>query len=215
MLNIYFLDTDEYQFSDGLRKDIEWVVKSAEKEVRELLPQLAKYLNFTFLPSKKVIPETGEVGMAAGINWIQISINPWHQTPIEEIVHKEIRRTVFHEANHLTRLKTTEWGGTLIADAIFEGLGTVFERDFADGRPKWGEYDPSVIGCWTNEVLALDSEKINRQHWFFDHPDGRRWIAYRVGTYVVDQAIKNTPGENAATLVDRPAADILKMAKMN
>ena len=215
MLNIYFLHTDEYQFSNDLQKRIEQVVQGAEKEVRKLLPQLAEYLNFTFLPSKNVIPETGEVGRAANKNWIQIALNPWHERPIEEIVDAEIRRTVFHEANHLVRMKAIEWGGTLIADAIFEGLGTVFERDFAGSKPKWGEYDTAVIRDWTEEVLSLDSEKANRQHWFFDHPDGRRWIAYKVGTYVVDQAIKNNPNENAATLVDRPADDILKRAKLN
>jgi hypothetical protein len=46
----------------------------------------------------------------------------------------------------------------------------------------------------------------------FQHPDGRRWIAYKVGTYLVDRAIAAS-GKSSAELVLTPTREVLEMAR--
>ncbi len=45
----------------------------------------------------------------------------------------------------------------------------------------------------------------------YQHPDGRRWIGYRAGTYIADRAISES-GRSAAELVLIPNEEILKLA---
>lgn len=212
MVEIRFVGTEQYQFPDEIKERITEVIGDAETEAKALLPKLSTNLSLTVKAGKEVIPEKGEVGRALGVDSIEVVIDPHHKRPILEIIDTEFRRMFFHEAHHTVRMATSKFKESLVSDAIFEGLGTVFERDFAGGEQPWGQYDNSVIHDWALELLSLDDNSINRRDWFFDHPDGRRWIAYRVGTYIVDQAIKNNPGMTATTLVDVSSKDILAMS---
>ena len=45
----------------------------------------------------------------------------------------------------------------------------------------------------------------------FKHPDGRRWIGYRAGVYIVDQAQKKA-GLSATNLVNASTYDVLRYA---
>jgi hypothetical protein len=45
----------------------------------------------------------------------------------------------------------------------------------------------------------------------FQHPDGRRWIGYRAGTYIADRAIAAS-SRSAAELVQTPTGEILSLA---
>ena len=48
-------------------------------------------------------------------------------------------------------------------------------------------------------------------HWMFRHPDGRRWIGYRAGTYIADQAILAS-GRSAADFFNTATEEILRMS---
>jgi hypothetical protein len=92
---------------------------------------------------------------------------------------------------------------------VSEGLATAFERDAAGRRPRWGEYSQEAAG-WVAELLRLPLTAPYNE-WMFLHPDGRRWIGYRAGTYIADRAIAAS-GLSAAQLVLVPTDEILKMA---
>ena len=78
---------------------------------------------------------------------------------------------------------------------ISEGLATAFQRDFSGWRPPWGDYEEDVL-AWVGELLKLpESERWDQ--WMYQHPDGRRWIGYRAGTYIADRAISES-GRSAA-----------------
>ncbi|MBW3589974.1 MAG: DUF2268 domain-containing protein [Actinobacteria bacterium] len=49
------------------------------------------------------------------------------------------------------------------------------------------------------------------QQWMFSHPDGRRWIGYRTGTFIADQATLKS-GLSSAELVRTPTEEILKLS---
>ncbi len=92
---------------------------------------------------------------------------------------------------------------------VSEGLATAFERDSGGRQPPWGEY-PEQVRTWVHELLRLPLSA-PYHHWMFHHPDGRRWIGYRAGTYIADEAIAAS-GRSAAELVLTPTDEILKMA---
>jgi uncharacterized protein YjaZ len=92
---------------------------------------------------------------------------------------------------------------------VSEGLATAFERDFVGRTPPWGDYGEEVR-AWVSELLKLPPSA-PYHHWMFQHPDGRRWIGYRAGTYIADQAIARS-GRSAAQLVLTPTNEILAVA---
>lgn len=89
------------------------------------------------------------------------------------------------------------------------GLATAFERDAGGARPLWGEYQNNVRE-WVEELLTLPVDAPYQQ-WMFSHPDGRRWIGYRTGTFIADQATLKS-GLSSAELVRTPTEEILKLS---
>jgi Predicted Zn-dependent protease (DUF2268) len=205
-MNIFFLDTDEYQFDDSFRNLAGNILETAENDVRALVPTLAQKLNITFLPSRRVRPDTGETARTPNKFWIQFAYDPWFKEDLKTIATKELRRAFFHEANHAARYKSADWHTSIINDAIFEGIAVAFERDSAPSNPPFARYDPDIIQSWSQELISLGNSEENRQQWFFDHPDGRSHIAYKVGTY--------NPDETAATLTTKSAEEILKLSQI-
>ena len=95
---------------------------------------------------------------------------------------------------------------------MFEGLATVFERG-AGWSPPYGQYPEDEIEAWADELFAQPVDHTFNQ-WKFQHPDGRRWISYRVGTWVVDQAVTRS-GRSAADLVWEPTRAIVELAGLD
>ena len=94
---------------------------------------------------------------------------------------------------------------------VSEGMATAFERDFAGASPPWGDY-PDDISTWVDELIALPMSAFGSYaKWMFKHPDGRRWIGYRAGTYIVDQAMAAS-GLSSAELVLTGTAEVLQLA---
>lgn len=95
---------------------------------------------------------------------------------------------------------------------VAEGLASVFERDEAHREPPWAAYpSPEIITLgWVRELLGLPPSADYRA-WMFLHADGRRWIGYRAGTFIVDRAIAASH-LNATDLVRIPTSEILSMA---
>jgi len=208
-----FLDTEDGRFfSEEARTAIREVCAVSEHDIRVVLPELPPTIEAAAQAGSFVIPETGEVGMAvppARVNWI---VDPSRPGGIAAIARLHLRHTLFHECHHLVRfahLRDPEVTPTLMDRVVSEGLATAFERDFGGWRPPWGEYPTDVHG-WAQELLKLpDSEPSS--HWMFRHPDGRRWIGYRAGTYIADRAIAAS-GRSAAELVLTPTNEILRIA---
>ena len=58
-------------------------------------------------------------------------------------------------------------------------------------KPLWGLYDKKVIKDWVEEIRALPDGIVNDEYLYL-HSDGRKWIGYKVGTYIVDEAMKKS-----------------------
>lgn len=200
--------TSEPAFSREEKKAIQQIADATVNDARALLPMLPPELRLTVRTDTHVIPETGETAESIPPNEIVWKVDPGRN--VLHTIQTQLRPTLFHELHHIARAVTTSTN-TLVDMAITEGLATAFERDVAHVTPPWGEPPPDGIG-WTREVLRVP-ENDRRDQWLFDHPDGRRWVAMRTGTFVVDRATKNT-GKSPAEMVALPSAQILEMAKI-
>ncbi|HLF99499.1 MAG TPA: DUF2268 domain-containing putative Zn-dependent protease [Acidimicrobiia bacterium] len=190
MFVVHFLDTDACKFTAAERKAVASVVAGVEDEVRPRLPLLDTHVNVTVEPSDHVIPELGIGAFTPGRHLISVRLDPRHGSSLEAIIESELFSTLVHEACHAARYVGYAKEASdqrPIAAAVFEGLGTVFEREVTGRVPPWGSYDPEVIDSWIDELLALPGGT-DSIPWRFTHPDGRRWIAYRAGTRVIERA---------------------------
>ena len=127
------------------------------------------------------------------------------------IAQAQLRSTMFHELHHQVRGWMQRGGrpkGGLLDAVVSEGLATAFERDVAGSSPPWGKY-PAEVADWDVELRALPDDADFMQ-WMVLHDDGRRWIGYRTGTYIADQAIAMT-GKTAAELATTSTDEILRL----
>lgn len=154
------------------------------------------------------------MGEAIDERHVRWTIDPTTFGGVGPIASANLRATLFHECHHLVRL----WvggekirSGSVMDAVVAEGMATAFERDFTGRVPLWSVYPVDVAG-WVSELLALPKSELRfRDRWMYQHPDGRRWIAYRAGTYVVDRA-RAASHRSAADLVLVPTDAILKLA---
>lgn len=208
-----YLDTDDRRFfSEEARTAIREVCDMADPELRALLGGLPPSIELAVQTGSLVIPETGEVGAAVARDRVTWIVDPSRSGGVATIARSQLRFTLFHEFHHLVRGWVFRGGHprtSFMDGVVSEGLATAFERDAGGRRPPWGEY-PEDVRAWVAELLDLPLTA-NYDQWMFRHPDGRRWIGYRAGTYIADQAIAAS-GCSAAKLVLTPTAEILRIA---
>lgn len=212
MIVCEFAYTKTYGFAEDVRAAVQGVCEATERELRALLPALPPRVELHVVAGTRVIPETGETGGAVTPCLVVWAIDPTRPEGVESIVRSRLRPTLFHEFHHLVR-GWVMYGGeppeSFMHGVVCEGLATAFERDAAGSRPPWGEY-PDDVESWVTELLSLPLSA-SYEDWMFQHPDGRRWIGYRAGTFIADRAIQSS-GLSAAALAQTPTEDILRMA---
>lgn len=199
-------------FSEHDRALVTSIATAAYHEVQELLPSFGEAVTLTVSAGGEVIPETGEVGAALAPGHVLWVVDPSRPGGVSTIAREHLRATLFHEFHHLARgyvMTGSESPITLIDSVVSEGLATAFARDYASYDAPWGHY-PDNVAAWVQELLALPPGT-SYQEWMFDHPDGRRWIGCRAGTFVADHAIQAS-GHSAAGLVATSTEDILDLA---
>ncbi len=199
---------DPYAFSRDERNAIEEIAEKSVAEVRRLLPDVPRPIILRVNSSPNVNPETGESGENAQPNFLVWEVDPHHPGGVPAVIREQLRPMLFHELHHLVRA-TRFVDVKLKEHVIREGLATAFERDAAGASPPWAASSPEIVS-WSREVLALPDDT-PRDPWLAQHPDGRRWIGLRVGTYLVDRAMKAS-GKTAADLVFTATDRVLELA---
>ncbi len=202
-VQVEFYTIDGYTFSDEDKRALRSIANETALEVRRLLPELPELLRLKVQPGHDVIPETGEGASAFPPDSVYWTVDPKRAT---ETIQQQLRPTLFHEFHHLVRDAKLP-RGTILDAAISEGLATVFERDYAGAAAPWGKY-PAEVSAWAAELRALPPSA-SRQEWLFRHPDGRRWIGFKVGTYLVEHALSST-GKSLLTLTYAGTEEIVR-----
>jgi hypothetical protein len=199
---------NSYAFSSEERRAIADIASQAAAEVRRHLPALAGRLTVRIRTGSDVIAETGETGTVAAPDLVVWTIDPNRPEGALAIIRTQLRGSLFHELHHLVR-DTALASPSLMDRVVTEGLATAFERDYAGVRVPWGDYGPEVNG-WVDELLRLPPDTPPGA-WLYSHPDGRRWIGLKAGTYLADRA-RERSGCSASALVSATTAEVLRLA---
>jgi uncharacterized protein YjaZ len=206
--DVVFYRYDGYTFSGAEQRTIRTIAENAVRDARVLLPNLPANLTIRVNPGKKVNDEIGATSSHSLPNVVYWTVDPSRHGGVAEIARTHLRATLFHHFHRLARLKHRP-DVTLMDHVVSLGMATAFERDAGGKAYPWGLY-PGDVTAWVAELIALPAtDDLNR--WMFRHPDGRRWVGIRAGTYLVDRAM-SASGKSAAELVSLPSAEIIRLA---
>jgi hypothetical protein len=194
-----------YPFTPTERRTVARIAAATWLEVRRLLPTLPAQITLRVDSGTDVIAELGTAATPMPPNGIAVTIDAGRPEGVVTLVEAHLRATLFHELHHLVRLNAVP-ATTLMDHVVLEGLASAFERDFASARYPWSQY-PDDVPVWLDELMALPPST-NHRDWMAAERDGRRWIGYKAGTYLVDRAMKKT-GRTSAELATTPTAEIV------
>lgn len=213
-MNIVFTVSSEWEkFPSGFKDEVKNVVSEAAEESSKLLPNLSKNVNIVICTGDWVIYETGGNGWSYNKDLLILTLDPDFKGD-REIQQSYISATVYHELNHCSRYASKYTTNSFMESAIMEGLATVFERDYGKSKPQWGIYDAAECKKWVKEIRDLGKD-INHGEYMYTHSDGRRWIGYKTGTYLVDQAVKNSGRDVIDLTTNASYKEIFNLATSN
>jgi hypothetical protein len=212
-MKVYVFESGKWDASarNGFSQtDAATVLETAARKAMEQLPQVAGDINIAIRPHfLGIIPEYGVGGYTHDSTFVEIKFDEKIPYGVEKL-KEYLLQTVFHELNHAARYATTEYDSSFMNYVITEGLATVFERDYAESDALYAQYeDDETMQLWLAEIKNGDWDK--KDELFFDNPDGRKWIGYKVGTWLIDKAVKNS-GKTVVDLTSLPCGDIVKFA---
>lgn len=201
------------ELSEEFHKNYIKGVKSAHKKAAKLLPFGYDHISFFVQPrTQRLIKITHDNGCTYNSSLIELAFDPEYARKHPAQIVKQVNAMVFHEMNHAARLHLRIWHKSFLDSCVLEGLATVFAREYAGYDAPWGEYSEPEAKEWLKEIKKA-GKGIQFDEYMYTHPDGRKWIGYKCGTYIIDQANKNS-GKSIIELTQMECKDILGLAKV-
>ncbi len=196
------------------------IVQAYYNEARDLMPELPKDIKLYFY-DKIIIPGYASGGFAYAPDTITIGFDDTYEDDSEK--WHQLRGSIMHESYHLAQdFIGFDMNGEprplppAIEQAIYEGAATVFEREYTVAKKGIGyaEYLDSVtMKQWVKEVQALTGDYDVNKWMFYDPDTDRKWVLYRTGVFIIDQAIQNS-GLSILDFRHKSADEILKIANL-
>lgn len=186
-------------------------IANATTDAARLLPSSFTYLNIVVSPtvSEWVIPETGVMGITYNDEYISLTFDAAIPYGLDSL-RRALRSTTFHEMVHATTFVHDPWQSSALFGTVTEGLATVFERDYSgEAKPLWGNYeDDTTMSKWYQEIKLLPRTEQKDRNYFVAHNDGRKWIVYKTGVWIVDKLLAS--GEDLFALMKLSHADVIE-----
>lgn len=219
MLSIYIIKSDEV-------KD-EAVLKSVKSTVRRHATRAMKSLNISkpvcitvYFNAAWTIQSTGETGYTPTGDWIQITLDVTAKKfPVSTVIEKRLPATIYHEMCHIKRWHTTGFGSKFPEELVSEGLACAYEMEQFNHDIK-----PLFIASSSEidkllEIVASNSDRIKNHYSYYDwfttgDKDIPRWLGYKLGYYIVSEALNNNPSLRVNDLMSLPAKQVIKMARV-
>ena len=214
-MKIFFAESVFWDDRQELQSRYEEMVKASYQEAGQLLPDISERVSFIVqaVPwAGELIPETGEGAWTYNGELIGLFIDPTLPYGKEKLLENACG-AVFHELNHSARFMLGLRDDTdFLSSCIFEGLATVFARERANFEAPWSKYEIGDAKKWLEEI-ENKGDAIDWSDYKFTHPDGRKWIGYKVGTYIVDQALTCSK-KSIEELTKLESSEIKKLAEL-
>lgn len=213
-INIIFLESEK-ELSEYQKKNLKNIISLHMKRAAKLFD--LKLINVIIYFNKDwVIPETGEGANASGADLIQITIDPTrNNNKIDDMIKRIIPLTVYHELNHLARLKFIgHINKTLLDSIISEGLANVFaEEMWSEFKAPWGKHTYKEIKSFVEPLKKeKNKKKYSHDEWFFGSGEKPRWIGYKLGSYIIQSAKKVNPGLSAQDMTKLETKEVVKLS---
>lgn len=190
-------------------------------KISEWMPELAKLLPDIPLEAEVafdneyLIPDTGTGGYILELNHVLLAFDPDFDGDKDEQM-LNLKGSLFHEFYHQVQGfvgKDEDLNHiTALENAILEGAATKFEVIRVGTKPGWSMY-PDEAEDWVREIATLDNPYDISKWKFYDHETNRRWILYRSGCYIVDQAMLKS-GKTIEELAKIPPKDIFELSEI-
>lgn len=216
--NITFQE-DSYTFTKLQKNTIYEVVNSTEEEVRKLIPTLPDSISIIVESVDWDLDIVGGVTGRTETNSpplviLQISKN--YRGGIIDSVRRSIRSTIFHEFHHLSRgwaIQDNKFSYGIPNAMVNEGLAVVFSEEYTGNISEVNAFTDEADN-WVKEILELPLNASYSDWVMGEHPDGRTFIGYRTGNFLVRRAMKLS-GKNILELSALSPDEIIKIAGYN
>ena len=205
-------DAAEGALSGDDQRFFRTTASEAAQLVRSHFPEFATAVRIRVLVGERDLGALGGVtGQADAPGEVMIAISSTFPGGVAGAMRAGLRSVLLHEFHHLARgwtIRENQFGPGIPTAAVNEGLAAVF-ADTYSGRLFEGYEYPEDVGDWLDEILELPVDA-NYNTWMNQHPDGRMAVGYRVGRYVVHQAMERS-GQDILELSRLPPGEILAM----
>ena len=207
---------DSLKFSETQKVFIREVISNSEEEVRNLLPILPDSIKVI------VAAVDWDLDIVSGVTGrtetnspplvlVQISHN--YQGGVIDSVYQGIKSTIFHELHHLSRgwaIQDNKFSYGIPNAMVNEGLAVAFTEIYTGNINEVNAYTDEADN-WVKEILALPLDASYSDWVMGEHPDGRTYIGYRTGNFLVRKAIIKSR-KTILELSDLMPNEIIKLA---
>ena len=196
----------------GLSRDaVRRAVRAGANKALGLLPDVSEYLTIMVSPDEagNTIAETGDGGITFTEEYISLVFDYNVPYGVQSML-SHLRGTTGHEIVHAASYFNVEgFRPAPLQAVVYEGLATVFEKTHYSDTPPWSMYtDDSTMMRWFEEIAALPTDSKNYDY-LFNHPDGRQWIIYKTGTWMIEKLLDT--GVDFDTLLRMPHNDVIQL----
>lgn len=183
----------EVAASHGVGRDaVRRAVRVGARRALQQLPVVSQHLTIMISPDEpeNTIAETGVGAITFTEEYVSIVFDYIVPYGAAQCL-KYLRTTAGHEMVHaVSYFNVAGFTPAPLQAVVYEGLATVFEKQ-QGGLPLWGVYeDDTTMRSWLKELQALPVDRKNYEY-LFAHPDGRKWVVYKTGTWLIEQLLAN------------------------
>ncbi len=214
-VNVVFQEGSS-SFTDNEKAFISNVIETSENEIRKLLPKLPTHIEVVV---ETVNRDLGKVGGVTGrtetnsppVVIFEVSNN--YKGGIVDSLKTALRSTTFHEFHHLSRgwaIQDNKFSYGIPNAMVNEGLAIVFSEIYSGNIEEINSY-PKEADSWVKEIIALPQRSSYSDWVMGEHPDGRTYIAYRAGNFLIRKAMAKS-GKSILELSDLPPEEIIKLS---
>ena len=207
---------DSTSFNGTQKEFIRELIINSENEVRNLLPSLPD--------SIKIIVENvdWDLDLVGGVTGrtesntpplIMLQISNNYRGGVIDSVHTGLKTALFHELHHLSRgwaIQDNKFSYGIPNAMVNEGLAVVFAEIYTGDISEVNSY-PEEADSWVQEILELPLDASYSDWVMGEHPDGRTYIGYRTGNFLVRRAMTES-GKDILELSELMPEEIIKLA---
>lgn len=213
-LDILFED-GQFKFTLEDKQLIDNIIVQSEKTIRALLPKLAENIRLIVTIIDRNIDEVGGVTGRAETHKpgeILIELSNVFPGGIKEAAKTALASTLFHEIHHIYRgwaIRDNKFGPGISNAMVNEGLAVAFSEIYT-GKITDGNSYTDEADNWVKEILLLPLDASYSQWVMGEHPDGRTYIGYRAGNYLINKTMVKSK-MNILELSELSPDEILKL----